>query len=274
MTELTLNRHIDCSNEFYHSTAGISKSHLDVIASRSPKHYWQSYINPNREERVETPAMKMGTAIHTAILEPHDFDNRIVRGLDIDRRSNDNKARWADFERLNANKIIVKADDYDYLREIRDALHSHPVAAGLLSGGKAEQTLFAVDPDTGELIKSRKDYIHDSGMVVDVKSTDDASPIAFAKSVANYRYDVQAAWYYFVDEVAFGAIPSDWVFVAFEKEPPFAVGVYFLTSADISRARDTAMRDYRRIVDARRDNYWPDYGVVPQVIELPGWVKR
>lgn len=133
---------VDMTNEEYHSAPGISKSHLDVIASKSPKHYWQQYINPEREPRTETAAMKMGTAIHTAILEPHDMDNRIVCGLDIDRRSNENKAKWAKFEFDNKDKIIISAENYDHVKRIRDAVWKHPVASGLLTGGRAEQTFF------------------------------------------------------------------------------------------------------------------------------------
>lgn len=270
---MEINRLIDISNDEYHSSAGISKSHLDVVAGKSPKHYWDKYINPEREPREETRAMRVGTACHTAILEPHDLGRCIVRGLGIDRRSNANKEAWAAFERQHADKIILSDDDYDHVLRVRDAVHSHPVAAGLLQNGVAERSLFSQDTD-GTLIKCRFDFLHDTGMVVDLKSTEDASPAGFAKSVANYRYDVQAAWYYYVHETAFGSVPSDWVFIAIEKDRPYAVGVYFLKGADIQRAHDTAMRDYSMIKACRDTGNWPDYGIEPKVIELPGWVRR
>lgn len=266
---------VDMTNEQYHSAPGISKSHLDYIAGKSPAHYWHKYLNPNREPTLPTAAQQIGTAIHTAILEPELLDGSVVRGLDVDRRSNANKEAWAIFEHENAGKIILKAEDFDHVLRVRDAVHGHPVAAGLLTGGKAEQTYFAKDEATGELIKCRLDYFReDEGLIIDVKSTEDASPHGFAKSAANYRYDVQVAWYYRVLETLYGWTPEAWVFLAFEKEPPYAIGVYFAQDHDIDRAREAADRDFQRIVEAKRSGAFPDYGVTPMPLELPGWVRR
>lgn len=283
---------VDMTNEQYHSAPGISKSHLDCINEKSPKHYWHKYINPEREPYQPTPAMQIGTAIHTLILEPNLVDETIVRGLEIDRRSNENKRRWAEFEQEHAGKIILKNDDYDHVLRVRDAVHAHPIASGLLTGGRAEQSYFAMSPvpsmtdsgymidqETGEviheLIKCRTDYIHDGGnLIVDVKSTEDASRAGFGKSATNYRYDVQVAWYYHVFECAFGWTPENWAFIALEKTEPYAIGVYFATRPQIEVARNAAMRDFARIVHHRRINQWPDYGYEIVDLELAPWIKR
>lgn len=270
-----LGEFLDIDNDQYHSGPGISKSHLDAIAGASPKHYWHKYINPERERQEPTDAMKFGTATHTVLLEPELLESTVVCGLDLDRRSNANKAAWAEFEEANKGKVIISADKYQDLLYIRDAVHNHPVAAGLLSGGKAEQSLYAIDHDTGELIKCRTDYMVDSGgLIVDLKTTDDASPDGFGKSAANFRYDVQVAWYYHVFSQGLGWIPNDWCFIAVEKTAPYAVGIYFATQSQIERATETALRDFKRIVHHRKLGQWPDYGETPLALELPGWIKR
>lgn len=262
------------SNDAYHSGPGVSKSHLDTIAGKSPRHYWHKYINPDREPSESTPAMILGSAIHTAILEPDNLAAEYVANPGINRRTNAGKAEYEAFVAENAKKVVLEDEDFQTCLAVRDAVHSHPVAAGLLTGGQAEQSFFAVDPETGELIKCRTDYMHDSGnMIVDLKSTEDASPNGFGKSAANFRYPVQTAWYNGVLDAAFGEHPQHWVFLAVEKKPPYAVGIYFMKPEDVARAAMAARRDFMRIVECRRSGYWPDYGAEALPLSLPGWWK-
>ncbi len=268
---------VDMTNEEYHASPGISKSHLDTIDEKSEKHYWHKYLNPLREKDEPTPAMKLGSAIHIAILEPHLIESHVVAGLDHDRRSNENKRAWAEFEELHKDKIIIPAAGYKRLLEMVDAVHSHPVASNLFVGGRSEQSVFAIDHDTGELIKCRYDYYHGGDRVehvIDLKKTTDASPIGFGKSCANYRYDVQGAWYYHVNGCAFGYMPEAWTFVAIEEDPPYAIGIYALDYETIKRAWNSAQRSLSRIIQARRANHFPDYGETPMALELPNWARR
>ena len=263
---------VDCTNEQYHRSPGVSKSHLDAISGASPLHYWHKYINPERERTEPTAAMVLGSAIHSIVLEPDLFPAEYVANPGIDRRSNAGKAEYAAFQAEHKGKIILDPEDFATCLAIRDAVYRHPVAAGLLTGGKAEQSFYAYDSETGELIKCRTDYLHDSGaMIVDLKSTDDASPDGFAKSAANFRYPVQTAWYHDVMDGAFGEHPEHWVFMAVEKKPPYAIGLYFAQREDVQRARLAARRDFMRIVEHRRSGQWPDYAAEALPLTLPAW---
>lgn len=260
------------SNEVYHAGPGISKSHLDAINGRSPRHYWQRYVNPDREPEEQTDATIIGTAVHTAILEPDLFPSQVIESPGFDRRTKAGKSEWEHFSQLHAGKIILKPDDYEHCLRIRDAVHRHPVASGLLHGGQSELSFYASDAETGELIKCRTDYLRDD-LIVDVKTTDDASPAGFGRSAANYRYTVQTAWYHHVLDSAFGEHPHHWVFLAVEKEPPYAIGLYWVEPTDLERARIAARRDFLRIVEHRRSGTWPDYGMDPQPLAMPSWAK-
>ena len=55
----------DISNSEYHSGEGLAASHFRELL-RSPLHY----ITRVNTSSKETPAMKLGTAVHCAILEP------------------------------------------------------------------------------------------------------------------------------------------------------------------------------------------------------------
>lgn len=265
---------VEMTNEQYHGSKGISKSHLDAI-NRGDRHYWHRYLNPDREPEEQSPALIMGSAIHSAVLEPDLFPSEYVMApTSINKRTNEGKAAYAAFEAANKGKTVLSPEDYATCLAVRDAVHMHPVASGLLHNGHAEQSFFAVDPETGELIKCRTDYMHDSGgMIVDLKTTEDASPAGFGKSAANFRYPVQTAWYNDVLDACFGEHPEVWTFLAVEKKPPYCVGIYFTEYDQVARARIAARRDLQRILDCRARGQWLDYGHTPQPLLLPAWCK-
>lgn len=265
---------VEQTNDEYHAGPGISKSHLDAINAGSPRHYWHKYLNPNRKPNEPTDAMLIGSAVHAAILEPDDFKNQVVESPGFDRRSKTGKAEYEAFKKEHAGKIVLAPEDFQNCANIRDAVHTHPVAGGLLRGGRAEQSFYAIDNETGELIKCRTDYIHDSGaMIVDLKTTEDASPDGFGKSSANFRYPVQTAWYHRVLDSVYGEHPEQWVFLAVEKKPPYAIGIYFMEHDLVTRAAIAAQRDLMRIIEHKRAGVWPDYGMEPQPLAVPAWAK-
>lgn len=264
---------VEMTNDEYHAGPGVSKSHLDKI-NQSPLHYWHAYLNPDRVRAAPTPSMVLGTAIHTAVLEPDLLPAQFVRGEKFDRRTTAGKAAAAAFELEHAGKTVLEPDSYDAVLAVRDAVHRHPLAAGLLRGGQAEQSFFALDQETGELVKCRVDYFNpEAGMIVDLKSTGDASPAGFARSVANYRYHVQQPWYQDILKSLYGEAPPYWAFLAVETTPPYAIGVYFLEADDVALGRREARRDLRHIARCRAANHWPDYGTEAQELELPGWAR-
>lgn len=269
---------VELSNDEYHHGPGISKSHLDWIApelNRTPLHYWNRYINPDREPEEQTPATLFGSAAHIAILEPDLLHRNVVRGLDVERRSTADKFAWAEFEEANKGKIILKRDAYERVLKIRDALHRHPVIGALLRNIKTEQSFFTTDKETGELIKCRFDGLAPNGAYsLDLKSTECAGREAFGKSAANYRYDIQPPWYEDILSDLYGERPEYWMFIAFEKDPPYACGLYYATDEQRQAAREDMRRDLRLIAECKATNYWPDLAVKSQPLGLPGWYRR
>jgi hypothetical protein len=85
---------------------------------------------------------------------------------------------------------------------------------------------------------------------------------------------VQVSWYFDVFYQLYGERPQNWAFLAVEKEPPFAIGIYFPTHDQITRAYATARRDFMRIVECKQAEHFPDYGFEPQELMLPGWIRR
>lgn len=277
------------SNADYHGGAGISKSGLDLVA-RSPLHYWQAYLNPDREPREETPAMRLGTAIHTAMLEPERFaDEYVIVPADAPRRPTSVQlnaknpsdatlqaiAWWDSFDIAAQGKTIISADDYETCAAISRRLHAHPAAAVLLrqAGALFEASAYWEDPDTGVLCRCRPDVLLPNGAaVVDVKSTTDASADAFRRSVANYDYHVQAAFYLDGITRATGTAPGAFVFAAFETSAPHAVAFYNADATMLDIGRREYKRRLRRYAQCLASGTWPGYADTIQNLQLPPWV--
>lgn len=245
------------TNAEYHADPAISASHLHAVAA-SPYHYWKRYLDPNRPPIEPTAAMRLGTLVHCAVLEPDELALRYA--IAPDRRTKEGKAAAAEFEAAGIEP--VPAADMATAIAMRDAVRSHPDAAALLKDGKAEQSFWWDDQLSGLRCKCRPDWMT-GNTLVDLKTTTDASPRGFAKSVAHWRYHVQA------DHYLCGTPMSHFVFIVVEKTYPFAVGVYRLDSDAMDHAITLRRQNLQTIADCRAIAEWPGYAA--QTISLPKW---
>jgi exodeoxyribonuclease VIII len=262
------------SNEAYHAAPGYSSSVVKASMEQSLLHYWHRYERPDREPEEPSEDLIFGTAVHAALLEPDVFERTYRKSLQFDRRTKIGKEGFAAFQAECAEKkqIALPPDSYDACQRIRDRILRHPVAAGMFTGGRAEQSFFAIDQTTGELRKCRPDYL--SGWCIDLKTTKDASKKAFGRDIGNFGYDLSAAWYLDVLNDVYGEEPEHFVWVAAEKEPPYAIGIYFAERHQIERARECIRRGFKRLVEAKRNNHWPDYGESAEPADIPPWIER
>jgi exodeoxyribonuclease VIII len=271
----------DISNEDYHRGVGISKSGLDLI-NRSPLHYKTIKAHP----KPSTPAMLIGSAFHCLVLEPDKFPTEYITvPKDAPRKptaAQQNAAKpsakaiesikwWSDFDKETEGKIVISnkagdnefwsPGDWDRIHFMAESVKKDPVASILLDPGqgRAENSVFWIDPEHRKLCKCRPDFINDAHNVcVDLKTTIDASFTGFGKSAASYRYHVQDAFYR--DGLsAVGQPVQSFIFVAVEKEPPYAVACYVLNE-EAKRVGRIQYRDnlytYKQCYE--RDE-WPTY---------------
>ncbi len=252
----------DLSNAEYHAHSAISKSGLDRI-DQSPAHY-KSWLT---EPRKETPALVFGSAAHCWILETDEVLHRyVIAPQGIDRRTKDGKAQLAELEA--SGKTIISAEDAETLKNMMVSVLAHPVANELLDDGIAESSVFA--ELLGVSVKCRPDWLHDNSVIVDLKTTDNAGPNAFAKSCATYRYHCQASFYSDICREA-GIDVKAFVFIAVEKAPPYAVSVYELDADSIEVGRTLYQRNletYRRCLET---DHWPAYSDAIETLRLPLW---
>ncbi len=264
------------SDQYHADTSRISKTGLDII-HRSPAHYYARYLDPKREPQRETPALLQGKAIHSAVFEPELFPKEYAVAPSVNRSTKAGKEAYAAFAELNAGKTFIDANTYEICNRINASIRSIPICKDLLSVGVAEQRV-DFDWSDGETIvpaKTKPDWNIHGSVLVDLKTTDDARANAFGKSVYKYRYHVQGAFY--SDAMAAnngGDVPDQFIFIAVEKQAPFAVAVYYLTREQIELGRYEYEQDILLYHKCKTNNSWPGYDAQAQPVEMPAWALR
>jgi len=255
------------NNEYHADKTKISKSGLDKI-DKSPEHFLYAQNNP----KDPTPAMIFGTAVHTAILEPDKFDSEILT-LPPDCKGRSKAAIEAKeiFMIENAGKTILDLEKRNQVKEIRDKVYSVPAAKKYLSEGHAELSYYWQDPDYKVDCKCRPDMIREGHVLVDIKTTEDASLRSFQKSIANFRYHVQAAFYTDGVSQVTGQKFDKFVFIAVEKTPPYGVAIYAIDDASMDAGRFEYKRNLETYLKCKTKNSWPGYSDKLQPINLPSW---
>ena len=152
-------------------------------------------------------------------------------------------------------------------------MRAHPIAKALLGTGRAEVSGYWTDADFGVLCRLRADWLDEAHqVVVDLKTTRDAGMDAFARSAVEYRYHVQAA-YYWDGLVACGWVPQAFVFVCVETAPPYGVALYSVKPEDLDLGRAVYRRDLATYAECLRSGEWPGYPEEIRELELPGWAR-
>lgn len=253
----------DVPNADYHAAPGISKSGLDLIA-RSPAHY--RYAPPHKASRN----MEIGTAIHTALLEPERFAQEYMLLRDVtDRRV----SAYKEAVKVYGSERTLTGPEADKVAGMQEAVYANPHARKLLeSSGWRELSGAALDPETGAICRHRFDLLTADGIAVDIKKTQDARADAFQRAVYNYRYHVQAAFYADQYEWITGERLRGFLFLAVEEEMPHGVGIYWLDDGSLAIAREEYRRNLNRYAECRESGEWPAYDAEPSILTLPDWV--
>lgn len=266
------------TNHEYHSGPGINKGLLDVVR-RSPAHAKAVLDAANDSE--PTAAMQLGTAFHSMLLEPQDFERTYVVAPKFDKRTKEGKAGWEAFQAEHGGKQFIDQEQLDQLLAMAHSVRQHPAANALLTGapGRAELSVYWQDAITGELCRCRPDFWRQDGIIVDVKTTDDASQEEFSRSLVKWRYHVQAPWYLDGTTAAHqaGHAPKGWsapkafAFLVVEKKPPYAVAVYVLDAESMALGRAEYRTDLDKLAACMKSGEWPGYGDTIQQLGVPQW---
>lgn len=248
----------------YHGWQAANQSLLKTMRDQSPAHAYQQMTNPS----PSTPATRLGTAIHTAVLQPDVFHQEYIVAPEINRRTNAGREEWALLVNAWGEDNILKSEEMQEIQAISDAVLSHPTAGPLLRGD-VELSALWTDDETGVLCKGRFDVANKRvGALVDLKTTRDASQRAFSRAIWQYGYHIQAA-HYLAGANAHGIDAEFFVIVAVEKTPPYAVAVYNLRGDVIKAGHDELRPLIEQYAQCMESGHWPGYPTEAVEIDLP-----
>ncbi len=179
---------------------------------------------------ADDPAQRLAQALHALVLEPARFAREyLVLDRDAPAPSGDEQPDAL------ARRVWLASGEYAALAAARDAIRGYPRAplARWLDDGMKELSIYWTD-DAGRRWKARPDCFTDE-MVLELKTTGDVRPRAFARTRRRFGYDLKAAHY--VDAVRHltGRTPR-FAFIAVELAPPHYVWLYELSTAELARA--------------------------------------
>ncbi|MCX6887464.1 MAG: PD-(D/E)XK nuclease-like domain-containing protein [Verrucomicrobia bacterium] len=252
----------------YHAAPGFS--HSSSKRMKTPAHY-QAFL---KEKRDPSPAMVIGTITHALILEPLKDIPFIVAPEGLDGRTAAGKAWKA--EQVAKGREVISAEDYASAQSAAESVLSHPTCKQMFEAeGTSELSVFKRFELGGSVMrKARIDWTPRAGSnaLVDIKTTRDASPDAFGKELFEYGYHTGAAWYL---DIWNDANPNDkrdcFVFVAVEKDAPFAVAVYNISPEAIQLGRRKNIERIQTYIECSQSGVWPSYPTDITAIDLPAW---
>ena len=261
------------NDKLYFEYPAISYSKLKVFR-HSRKKYKAMYVDRTLQQEP-TDSMQLGSAVHCMTLEPHLFDVRYAVAPKVDRRTNVGKATWQEFCEQSTGKTVLDDATFRKATNAADAIRGNLAASILLEqSGYCEHALMWDHPIIEARCKAKLDKaVVGPQIVFDIKTTQDATPSAFARTIVSYGYDGQAAWYSEGFEAEYGEWPT-FIFIAVQTDAPNEVGLYELTQDDLSRACEENEHALRQLIECETSGDWlqPHERDVVK-LALPGYAR-
>lgn len=219
----------------------------------------------------ESDAFAFGHAVHCLALEPESFSDRFFVLPKIDRRTKEGKLQAMIFERDNEGKIVLTLEEYQDAIACVQALNNHAEFATIMAQPKRVEVPFEFDL-FGHKFKAKPDAIIDSmKLIIDIKTTDDASPHRWQWSAVDYGYHRQA-WIYQEALMRSADAAYRFIFAVVEKPKPSTRGIpptvalYELDPFTVEMGEQdvyTLVQDYEH---RQHIGWWQQYyssGIVP-----------
>ena len=232
--------------DYFADHSAVSQSMLKVFADRR-RLYEGYFVTGAIPQPEDSDPMRKGTALHTALLEPHRFERMVATFppelLASNGAVSTKEAKAFRAEHEAAGRVALKAADAFKVASMATSVQ-RVCGKWLDLPAMKERALYWHDDVTGMLCKMRLDWLIQRGvaLVFDLKSTGDASPAEFRKRIEGNGYWMQAAHYIEGVKAATGAEAAEFYFIAVEDKPPYACALYSLDGPALVAASLTRRR--------------------------------
>jgi exodeoxyribonuclease VIII len=217
-----------------------------------------------RQNPRNSAAFDVGRVAHSLILEGD--ESRVV-AIDVEAKRGKAWTEPAEAARAEGKTPLTVAE-WAEVKAMRDSVFANPEAAKMLTGHEAETSLRW--DYGGTPLKARLDGWHrNAGVIVDLKTTRDASPRGFGRSAAEYGYHAQAA-HYSSGVFNLTGQTHEYFIVCVEKAAPFTTAVYEVFPDMIDAGAEIVREGINAYREATAADAWPtSYPMQP--LDLPAW---
>lgn len=253
----------------YHAMPYLGSSAFKRLAE-SPGIFDYERRNPS----PDTDETRIGTSLHTLVMEPAKFDAVAVLSPHDEYRTNEAKAWKA--ATIAAGVIPLKANEWATVQRMRDALLAHRSASALLKPADdvlVESTI--IFDAYGLRAKARPDVFRaKDGIIVDVKTTRLTNEREWEREVATTGLYFQPWWYLLAAAEATDAAPSRFVWCVVGKERPHPVWCREASPAWVDHARREGERLIETYKACDEADVWPLSSDGIELSEPPAWLKQ
>ncbi len=261
----------DCTSEEYHAATEVISNSGKELFRRSQRQYHQRYVM-REPGPPPTRDMQIGIWAHLALWQPEVWLTRFVVAEKFDRRTKIGKEQYAEWLQTIGDKHPVDLEDYILVNQLREAVLENKLARAMVEAqGPTERSITWTDEITGLKLKCRPDkWLDAEPMFVDLKTTGDVSPAAFARMVVSHGYHRNAD-FYLAGHRAIMGVPGHYLFIVVSKQT-FEVACYELDDAALDlgymQNRDTLERLARCY---ETDDWLSEHEKQITTLSLPGW---
>lgn len=265
----------DMPEDDYHADPWLTATGVRSLSSTTAKHLLPpstpAHARYALDHRKHSDAFDFGSAVHGLVL------GRGAGFAVVDAPSWATKAaKDARVAARGEGRIPLLRKDYEAAQAAADRVHDHEAASVFLrAAGASEVVLTWLEDGTPcrAMLDRWPDPRAGNPVIVDLKTTDATDTDSIARSMANYRYHLQRAWYGLAYERVHDLLPA-FVFIFVEKTPPHEVRVVELDDDATARGRRLAEQALDIWRDCTSTNTWPGRPAGIELIGLPRWARR
>ena len=279
-TTLNVGLHLNVPASVYHAdpcaTPSLSSGAARTILAKSPAHVAMENVRLGGKSRTATESMETGSLIHAILAGQQDeiaigsFENYLTKAA----------KQWRDKSR-EAGLIPVLAADYEEAVKCAKIVRTR-CAEGLTStpfDGCAQHEVTCVWQEGETYCRARYDVLHvdeyKNATVYDWKSTADISDRGIERTIAKYRYDIQAAFYLRGLEAIGYKVPQlSFVFVFFETVAPYTVRRVVLSAEYLQQARKEVNEAIRLWQQCMASSSFPTMPPDTMTVEIPHYLSE
>ena len=212
-------------------------------------------------------AMNFGSAAHTYLLEPHLFDDEWAVSPKFDGRTSEGKNARKLFEETHSGKNVITDVEFDIIKKFQKNCFNNSSVLSVLDTFEKEKTYQWKAYDVE--MKARLDLVHeDNNVIIDLKTTKDASPKEFLNDLISRNYHIQMFHYSHV------LIKPNIYVIALENTTG-EVALYNITNivySDFTKAKyDEAVKTYFKVIEMKERPAKYSKEIIS--LELPYWAK-